>query len=93
MTIEHVSVNDGKYTVVLEDGNLHALRYGEPWGRDLAGDNLVYWLAVELAEARAQIDTLSKDLQYERNNRHIVEEALIKMSVAANTGAFDGWER
>jgi hypothetical protein len=56
MTIEHVSVNDGKYTVVLEDGNMHALRYGEPWGRDLAGDNLV-----ELAEARAKVIEAKND--------------------------------
>jgi len=48
-----VPVNDGKYTVVFDGkGHLSALRYGEPWGRDLVGDNLVYWLAVELREAR-----------------------------------------
>lgn len=47
-----VSVNDGKYTVVLGDvGELSALRYGEPW-RDLTGDNLIYFLALELDEAR-----------------------------------------
>lgn len=47
-----VSVCDGKYTVVQEKaGSLKALRYGEPW-RDCTGDNLIYYLAVELDELR-----------------------------------------
>lgn len=34
--------NDGKYTVINDGkGNLTALRYGEPWKRDLVGDQLV----------------------------------------------------
>ena len=50
-----VSVNEGKYTVVFhENGKLEALRYDEPW-RDLVGDNLVYWLAVELQNAREEL--------------------------------------
>ena len=50
-----VSVNDGKYTVVFhENGRPEALRYDEPW-RDLSGDTLVHWLAVELQEAREEI--------------------------------------
>lgn len=58
---EVVSVNDGKYSVVMgTNGSLKALRYGEPW-RDLTGDNLVYWLAVELREARLRIEELMDD--------------------------------
>jgi hypothetical protein len=54
MSDTKVTVADGKYTVVIpENGGLHALRYNEPW-RDLTGDNLVYYLAVELHEARTQ---------------------------------------
>jgi hypothetical protein len=54
-----VNVADGKYAVVIPDtGGLHALRHGEPW-RDLAGDNLVFYLAVELHEARKQITDLN----------------------------------
>ena len=50
-----VSVNEGKYTVVFhENGKLEALRYDEPW-RDLSGDNLIYWLAAELQNAREKI--------------------------------------
>jgi len=47
-----VSVADGKYTVKQdESGRIKALRYGEEW-RDCCGDNLIYWLAVELDELR-----------------------------------------
>lgn len=49
--IDRISVADGKYTVVIDGGKLSALRHGEPW-RDLSGDNLIYWLAVELKAAR-----------------------------------------
>lgn len=52
----NVSVADGKYTVKMSQaGRLHALRYGEPW-RDCVGDNLIYYLAVELQETRGQRD-------------------------------------
>lgn len=48
----NVSVDNGKYTVIMEaDGRLHALRHGEPW-QDLTGNNLVYFLAAELEAAR-----------------------------------------
>lgn len=58
----NVSVFDGKYTVIQEaDGRLHALRYGEPWKRDLVGDKLVLCLAQELAEAREDL-TDAKEL-------------------------------
>lgn len=48
---QEISVNDGKYTVVLDGGKLSALRYNEHW-QDLTGDNLIYWLSIELQEAR-----------------------------------------
>lgn len=44
--MEQYTYADGKYTVINNNGNLSALRYGEPW-RDLTGDNLVYWMLVE----------------------------------------------
>ena len=47
-----VTVCNGKYRVIMsEDGNLKARRYGKPW-RSLIGDNLIYWLTVELQEQR-----------------------------------------
>ena len=57
MTYVHVA--DGKYTVIFGDGNLQALRYGAYW-RDCCGDNLIYWLAVELNDARKEITKLQK---------------------------------
>ncbi len=48
-----VDVDNGKYTVIIDNktGGLSALRHGEKW-RDCCGDNLIYFLAVELNEAR-----------------------------------------
>ncbi|MEO8298772.1 MAG: hypothetical protein ABI574_13295 [Burkholderiales bacterium] len=53
-TSQQITVCDGKYTVVIDGGKLTALRYGEAW-QDLTGNSLVYWIAVELQEARALI--------------------------------------
>lgn len=49
--------DDGKYTVIFDDGRLYALRHGEPW-RDLTGDKLV--LAM-LQEALAPAPALSDE--------------------------------
>lgn len=50
-----VKVYNGKYEVVISDtGKMIALRYGEEW-QDITGNNLVYWLAVELNEAREEL--------------------------------------
>lgn len=53
-TVERVEVDGGKYTVVMDMKNFRALRHGEGW-QDLTGNNLVFHLAYELAEARAAI--------------------------------------
>lgn len=45
------SFADGKYTVIYEGGKVTALRYGEPW-QDLTGNNLVYWMLVEVDKLR-----------------------------------------
>jgi hypothetical protein len=72
-----VSVCDGKYRVIMGDGkdpNFRALRYNEEW-RDLCGDNFVYWLAVELQEAREKLNFVNKSIDlanklcYDQNNR------------------------
>jgi hypothetical protein len=49
------SFDNGKYTVVNDNGILTALRYNEPW-RSLAGDNLV---AAMLDEVNRLFDALS----------------------------------
>jgi hypothetical protein len=51
-----VEVNDGKYEVVIDEttGKMHANRYGEYW-QSLTGNNLIFWLAVELESARKEL--------------------------------------
>lgn len=60
-TEDRVTVADGKYTVINDKGRLSALRHGEPWGRDLLGDNLVYWMMVEIAQLRAALADATKN--------------------------------
>lgn len=49
---------DGKYTVKYDNGHLTALRYGEPWQRDLTGDKLVYHMLVAAMSLTQQRDAL-----------------------------------
>lgn len=54
-----VTVQDGKYTVIMEnDGRLHALRHGEPW-RDCVGDKLILALAQEVETLREKVKELT----------------------------------
>ena len=54
----NVSVDNGKYTVIMEaDGRLHAMRHGEPW-QDLTGNKLVYCLAAEVEALRTALNAL-----------------------------------
>ena len=50
---------DGKYTVINDNGKLTALRPGEHWGgRDLCGDNLVYWMFIDYDKMKEQRNEL-----------------------------------
>jgi hypothetical protein len=49
---------DGKYTVINDNGKLTALRHGEPWSRDLTGDNLIYWMLVEVDRLKDEVRQL-----------------------------------
>lgn len=60
---ERLDFADGKYTVINDNGKLTALRHGEPWGRDLIGDNLVYWMFVKAREQAAEIERLKAEVQ------------------------------
>lgn len=62
--IYYIELENGKYTVYIEKGsnNFKALRYGEPW-RDLCGDNLIYFLMVDLIEATKQVQTKDKTIK------------------------------
>lgn len=59
MTAERIDINDGKYSVINDDGRLTALRYGEPW-RNLSGDNLIYWMFVEIVNLKAEIAQMAE---------------------------------
>mgnify|MGYP000872976592 FL=1 len=59
MTAERIDLNDGKYSVINDDGRLTALRYGEPW-RNLSGDNLIYWMFVEIVNLKAEIAQMAE---------------------------------
>jgi len=57
----YIELEGGKYTVYQEKGGaLKALRYGEPW-QDLCGNNLVFYLMVELIEAKEKINNALKE--------------------------------
>lgn len=59
MTAERIDLNDGKYSVINDDGRLTALRHGEPW-RNLSGDNLIYWMFVEIVNLKAEIAQMAE---------------------------------
>lgn len=55
MGVYHISVYEGKYTVVCGGAEpMRALRYGEEW-RNLCGDNLVGAMAYEIMELRERL--------------------------------------
>lgn len=47
--VTHIEIEGGKYTLILDPGNLRALRYGEPW-RSLIGDGFIMSLGQEIEE-------------------------------------------
>ena len=55
MTELCVTVADGKYTVILDDNGLRALRHDEEW-RDCCGDGLILALASEIEELRNKLN-------------------------------------
>jgi translation initiation factor 2B subunit (eIF-2B alpha/beta/delta family) len=60
---------DGKYTVINNNGVLKALRYGEEW-RDLTGDNLIGAMLSEIE----RLDAYTKEV--EAKNERALELAL-----------------
>lgn len=60
MSKDTMSFCDGKYTVTSANGALYAHRHGEPWNRDLTGDNLVYWMLVDALALKQDRDELAE---------------------------------
>jgi predicted Ser/Thr protein kinase len=62
-----VSVESGKYRIVMpQTGPLHAYRHGEEW-RDLTGDKMVYALASELQNTREERDATRQGIIQREN--------------------------
>lgn len=57
-----ITLEDGKYTLIVGCGTLQALRHGEPW-RDLTGDKLVGALADTLLEQQENNRAAAKMLE------------------------------
>jgi hypothetical protein len=76
-----VSVENGKYTVIVEpNGSMRALRYGEEW-QDLTGQKLIYALTAEIDNLRklqtTQLDTYNKLLNL--NDKLSTENLVLKV--------------
>lgn len=63
-----IVLEDGKYTVLHENGtNLRALRHGQPW-RELVGDSLVLAMAQRIEELQEQLQAIESEKDNERYN-------------------------
>lgn len=61
MAPDHITVADGKYTLIMDPSNMRALRYGEPWlARDLGGDGLIMALGHEIQRLREELAALKR---------------------------------
>ena len=59
-----VKLDGGKYTIVYGETDSYpvkCLRYGEE-GRDLLGDNLIFWLCARIEELEEEISNASSNL-------------------------------
>jgi len=57
-----ISLDDGKYTYILDRDGQRALRYGEEW-RNLVGDKFVYNMAMKIESMQYKSSKLIKILQ------------------------------
>ena len=59
-----VTIEDGKYRIILPPGGgMKCLRYGEEW-RDLTGDKLVLLLAMEVRALRSVLGTVMSKVDW-----------------------------
>lgn len=64
-----IVLDDGKYTVVFDKTNSYpewCLRYGDEW-RKLTGDNLIFWLCVEIDKLQANRAITDDELNEYKN--------------------------
>lgn len=76
--MEHsITVADGKYTVIHDDGtNFRALRYGEPW-RDLTGDGLILALVQRIEDDMTRSEIEDKIEEAKRKSYQAYDNLLI----------------
>ncbi len=56
-----IKLDEGKYTVIQEEGeSIKVLRHGEEW-RDCVGDNLIYFLVEEIKRLQ-EVEWMYNDL-------------------------------
>lgn len=90
---------DGKYTVINDRGTLTALRYGEPW-RPITGDNLIYWMLVEVATLKQQLaeqpadneDNRVNAARYKKLRRWMSSNVQEGWTVVEQLGAVASWQ-
>lgn len=97
MSTEQITVADGKYQVFHERGKLWALRNGEPWSRDITGDNLIYWMMMRILELEAAQPLMSNGLtEAETSATAAVPmtdvEVYEAFAYAPNCGSIDSFE-
>ena len=69
--------DDGKYTIVTDNGKQQALRYGEHW-RDLTCDKLISCMLSEIDELREQLKSL-ESLQTATYTQVVVQDKKIAL--------------
>lgn len=58
-----VDLEGGKYTYIrYSDGNQKVLRHGEPWGRDVTGDNLVAAMGYRIEDLQNEVAQLKAEV-------------------------------
>lgn len=87
---EQYTFADGKYTVINDNGILTALRNGEPWGRDLVGDNLVAAMLVEVLRLKAENDRLCGRATEALLRQDFEDKCLLRMRLKRDAGQFIG---
>lgn len=72
-----IDLAEGKYTYIRYlAGEQEALRYGEPWRKDLAGDNLIYYFGCKVEEQAKQLSALQKENEGLKTKLVIAEQTV-----------------
>jgi hypothetical protein len=86
-----IELSDGKYKYIrYKEGGQEALRYKEPW-RDLVGDNLTYFMGVEIEELQKKLLTSQAQVVQLREALKLIQrEHSVTMREVSEVGYSDG---